>query len=67
MKKVQAVVIKTHRKSEVRCGKCGKLLFVCKFLSENFEKPLDETTQNVIIVARCPRNDCKTDNLLVIS
>lgn len=67
MNKVEAVVIKTRGKSEVRCGKCGKLLFICKYLSENFEKPLDKSSQNVIIVARCPRNDCKADNLLVIS
>lgn len=67
MKKVEAVVIRTRGKSEVRCGRCGKMLFVCKFLSENSVNPIDKSSQNVIIVARCPRNDCKTDNLLVIS
>lgn len=67
MKKVDAVVIKNRGKCEVRCRKCGKLLFVCKFLSENFEKRLDKSSQNVIIVARCPRSDCKADNLLHIS
>lgn len=67
MRKVEAVVIKTQAKWEVRCAKCGKLLFVLKNLSENFEKSLDKTTQNVIIVARCPRSDCKADNLLIIS
>ena len=67
MKKVDAVVIKTNQKSEVRCAKCGKLLFVYKNFSENFGKTLDNSSQNVIIVARCPRNSCKADNLLVIS
>ena len=67
MRKVDAVVIQTRGKLEIRCAKCGKLLFVCKIFSENFELPVDKTTQNAIIVARCPRNDCKADNLLVIS
>lgn len=67
MKKIEAVVIKNRSKCEIRCGNCGKLLFVCKFLSENSEKVLDKSSQNVIIVARCTRNDCKTDNLLILS
>lgn len=67
MGKVEAVVIKNRGKSEVRCGKCGKLLFICEILTENFEKRLDESSQNVIIVARCPRNDCKADNSLLLS
>lgn len=67
MEKVDAVVIKNRGKSEVRCGKCGKLLFVCNFLSENSKKTLDKPTQSVIIVSRCPRNDCKADNLFRIS
>ena len=67
MGKVDAIVIRNHGKYEVRCGKCGRLLFVCKLFSNNSEFPLDKSSQNVIIVARCPRNDCKTDNLLVMS
>lgn len=67
MKKVEAIVIKNRGKHEVRCGKCGKLLFVCKFLSENSEKAIDKSSQNVIIVSRCPRNDCKADNHFCIS
>lgn len=67
MGKVDAVVIKTGAKYEVRCAKCGKLLFVCKNFLENCEKCIDKSSQSVIIVARCPRNSCKADNLLVIS
>lgn len=67
MKKVDAVVIRTRGKCEIRCGKCGKLLFVYKFFSEKSELPVDKSSRNAIIVARCPRNDCKADNLLVIS
>lgn len=63
MKRVEAVVIKNRGKSEVRCGKCGKLLFICKFFSEKSEKDVDKSSQYDIIVARCPRNDCKSDNL----
>ena len=67
MKEVEAIIIQNRGKKEVRCGKCGKLLFICKNFSEKCEKSLDKSSQNVIIVARCPRSDCKADNLLVIS
>lgn len=67
MERVEAIIIKNRRKSEVRCGKCGKLLFVCNYLSENSKKTIDKSAQNVIIVSRCPRNDCKADNLFSIS
>ncbi len=67
MNKVDAVVIKTRKKWEVRCGRCGKLLFVLKLFSENSENPLDKSSQNAIIVARCSRSDCKADNHLLIS
>lgn len=66
MRKLDAVVIQSRGKTEVRCAKCGKLLFICKNFSKKSEKPLDESSQNVIIVARCPRSDCKADNQLVI-
>ena len=67
MKKIDAVVLKNRGKYEVRCGNCGKLLFVFDFFSENFKKGIDKPSPNVIIVARCPRNDCKKDNILEIS
>ena len=67
MAKVDAIVILNKGKYEVRCSKCGKLLLTYKFSSENSEKPVDKSSQNVIIVTRCTRNDCKADNLLVLS
>ena len=70
MKEVNAVVIKSEGKHEVRCGSCGKLLLICKFSCENTEiseNGLDKSAQNVIIVARCTRSNCKTDNLLFLS
>ena len=67
MEKVEAVVIQSRGKYEVRCAKCGKLLFFYKFSERNFSKPIDKSSQSVIIVARCTRNDCKTDNLLTLS
>ena len=65
MNNVDAVVIRCRGKYEVRCGKCGKLLLICKFTdkkAENIVNPIDKTAQNVIIVARCTRSDCKADN-----
>lgn len=66
MERVEAIVIKNRGKCEVRCGKCGKLLFICKNLSESFDNRVDKSSQNGIIVARCPRNDCKSDNLFCL-
>lgn len=66
MKEIEAVVLQVRGKVEVRCGNCGKLLFVCKFYSEHSEKVLDKSSQYGKIVARCPRNDCKSDNLLIL-
>lgn len=70
MAKVEAVAIHNRGKYEVRCAKCGKLLLNCK-LSGKFKiisaEGVDKSAQNVIIVARCTRNDCKTDNLLILS
>ena len=43
---------------EVRCQNCGKLLFIYK----NSKKTVDRAKQSAIIVARCTRNTCKTDN-----
>lgn len=42
--------------SELRCKKCGKLLFKCKINS----KVVDKKKQYVNIVSRCSR--CKHDN-----
>ena len=68
MKEIEAIVIHNSRKkSEVRCGKCGKLLFICKNLSFFSEKQLTNRHKGLIIVSRCPRNDCKADNLLVLN
>ena len=67
MGKVDAIVIQNKGKYEVRCAKCGKLLFKYKISLKNSEKPIDKSSQNVIIVTRCTRNDCKTDNLLILS
>lgn len=67
MEKVEAIVISNRGKNEVRCAKCGKLLFTYKFSVENVNNPVDKSSRNVIIVSRCTRNDCKADNLLILS
>lgn len=56
---VNAIVTNQNNEYEVRCGNCGKLLFVIK---ENSKKSVDISSLNVIIVARCTRNSCKSDN-----
>lgn len=48
---------------EVRCGHCGKLLFVTDGI---FKKDVDFSSQNAIIVARCTRSYCKIDNRVQI-
>lgn len=67
MAKVDAIVIRNKGKYEVRCAKCGKMLFTYKFSDGNFQKPVDKSSHYAIIVTRCTRNDCKTDNLLTLS
>ena len=67
MEKVDAIVIYNRGKHEVRCGKCGKMLFTYKNSVENVDKPVDKSSRNVIIVSRCTRSDCKADNLLILS
>ena len=67
MEKVDAIVIRNRGKHEVRCAKCGKLLFTYKFSEKNICNPVDKSSHDVIIVSRCTRNDCKADNLLVLS
>ena len=67
MGKVDAIIIKNRGKNEVRCGKCGKLLLTYKFSVDNMDKSVDKSSRSVIIVSRCTRNDCKADNLLVLS
>lgn len=68
MAKIKATVIRSNGgKHEVRCGNCGKKLFIYKIPVEIVDKPVDKSSQNVIIVSRCTRTDCKADNLLVLS
>lgn len=67
MAKVDAIVIRNRGKHEVRCAKCGKLLFTYKISVENVDNAVDKSSRNVIIVSRCTRTDCKADNLLVLS
>lgn len=71
MGKVEAIVIQNKGKYEVRCARCGKLLLTYTLTDEkaveNVNNPVDKSSQNVIIVTRCTRNDCKADNLLVLS
>ena len=59
MGKVDAIVIRNRGKYEVRCAKCGKMLFTYKFSVENVDKAVDKSSHNVIIVSRCTRTDCK--------
>lgn len=61
--KAKAIIIQTRGRYEVRCANCGKLLFNYK---KNSDISVDNSKQNVIIVARCTRNDCKTDNLVYL-
>ena len=67
MEKVNAIVISNRGKYEVRCGKCGKMLLTYEIFKGNIGKPVDKSSQSVIIVTRCTRNDCKADNQLVLS
>ena len=67
MEQVEAIVIRNKGKYEVRCAKCGKMLLTYRFSAEISEKPVDKSSQNVIIVTRCTRNDCKADNVLILS
>ena len=60
MSNIEAIITKfSDTKREVRCGTCGKLLFVTDGI---FKNNVDISSQDVIIVARCTRNSCKTDN-----
>ena len=67
MRKVDAIVISNRGKNEVRCAKCGKMLFTYKIADNNGISPVDKTSRNVIIVSRCTRSDCKVDNILTLS
>ena len=58
--KTDAIITElNNNKHEVRCGLCGKLLFT---INGKLEKDIDFSKQNVIIVARCTRSQCKADN-----
>ena len=52
---------------EARCVNCGKLLFTYKKSQKNLKKGVDKTAQFVIIVSRCTRNSCKTDNEIALA
>lgn len=52
---------------EARCSHCGKLLFIFKKNRKNEKKGVDKTAHSVIIVSRCTRNSCKTDNEILLS
>ena len=67
METVDAIVIEALGRCEVRCAKCGKMLFTYKLSEKNENNIVDKPSRNVIIVSRCTRSDCKADNLLVIS
>ena len=66
-RKVEAIVRHDRGRHEVRCAKCGKMLFTYKFSGENVDNHVDKSSRSVIIVTRCTRSDCKADNLLVLS
>lgn len=67
MEEVNAIVIESLGKYEVRCAKCGKMLFTYKIPEGKTDSGVDKSSPNAIIVSRCPRSSCKTDNLLVFS
>ena len=59
-----AIITKNGDNYEVRCGICGKLLCI---VSENSKNDVDLSSLNVIIVARCTRSSCKTDNRITLA
>lgn len=52
---------------EARCSNCGKLLFTFKKIRKNGKKGVDKSAHFVIMVSRCTRNSCKTDNEILLS
>ena len=48
---------------EARCNKCAKLLFTFR---KKEKKDVDNSSQIAIIVSRCTRSSCKTDNEFVL-
>lgn len=57
-----SIIIKNGDYNEVRCGNCGKLLFTF----EKSNNSVDISSQKVIIVSRCTRSGCKSDNKTVL-
>lgn len=51
---------------EARCANCGKLLFTFKKIRKNAQKGVDNSAHFVIMVSRCTRNSCKTDNEILL-
>lgn len=64
----RAIIVKNDNGIyEARCANCGKLLFNFKKTIKNGKKSVDKSSQIVIIVSRCTRNSCKTDNEISIT
>ena len=58
MESKNAIIVFNNGQYEARCRNCGKLLFTYT------KKCVDISKQNVIIVSRCTRSDCKADNVI---
>lgn len=61
---IDAIAIKKENETEVRCRNCGKLLFKVGENGKILNNDVDKMKPCVIIVSRCTRNGCKTDNVV---
>ena len=61
-----AIIVKSNDKYEVRCANCGKLLFTYNFSVDKSVETVDKVTQKVIIVSRCTRSGCRSDNIVTL-
>ena len=56
----KAIIVKSDNgMHEARCASCGKLLFTFR---KKGKTEVDKPSLSVIIVSRCTRSSCKTDN-----
>lgn len=56
-----AKVISNNGEYEVRCAGCGRLLLTFK----NSENRVDKSARiGIMVTTRCPRSNCKVNNLL---